>query len=103
MALGKWTNEKQQDLFIAAASLPRSPGHPFYQALNRLLAEAGFDAYVEELRAPLYKEGGRPGVPPGVFFRMLFVGYFVSVRRQREQAVDPTRAIAKLATCAEST
>jgi hypothetical protein len=27
----------------------------------------------------------------------------VSVRRQREQAVDPTRAIAKLATCAEST
>ncbi|MFN6193227.1 MAG: hypothetical protein ACK5BN_22850, partial [Planctomycetota bacterium] len=59
MALGKWTNEKQQDLFIAAASLPRSPGHPFYQALNRLLAEAGFDAYVEELCAPLYKEGGR--------------------------------------------
>lgn len=30
-------------------------------------------------------------------------GNAVSVRRQREQAVDPTRAIAKLATCAEST
>lgn len=83
MALGKWTNEKQQDLFIAAASLPRSPGHPFYQALNRLLAEAGFDAYVEELCAPLYKEGGRPGVPPGVFFRMLFVGYFEGIDSQR--------------------
>ena len=27
----------------------------------------------------------------------------VSVRRQREQAMDPTRAIAKLARCAEST
>ena len=30
MALGKWTNEKQQDLFIAAADMPRSPGHPLY-------------------------------------------------------------------------
>lgn len=69
MALGKWTNEKQQDLFIAAASLPPSPGHPFYQALNRLLAEVGFDAYVEEHCGPLCKEGGRSGVPPGVFFR----------------------------------
>jgi hypothetical protein len=69
MALGKWTNEKLRDLFIAVAILPRSPGHPFYQVLNRLLAVAWLDVYVEELCEPLYKEGGRPGVPPGVFFR----------------------------------
>lgn len=80
MALGKWTNEKQQGLFIAVASLPRSPGHTFYQALSRLLAEAGFDAYVEGLCERLYKDGSRPGVPPGVFFVMWFVGCFVSVR-----------------------
>lgn len=83
MALGKWTNEKQKDLFIAATDMPRSPGHPFYVALNRLLAEAKFDAYVEGLCEPLYREGGRPGVPPGVFFRMLFVGYFEGIDSQR--------------------
>jgi transposase len=83
MALGKWTNEKQKDLFIAATDMPRSPGHPFYVALNKLLAEAKFDAYVEGLCEPLYREGGRPGVPPGVFFRMLFVGYFEGIDSQR--------------------
>lgn len=83
MALGKWTNEKQKDLFIAAPDMPRSPGHPFYVALNKLLVEAKFDAYVEALCEPLYREGGRPGVPPGVFFRMLFVGYFEGIDSQR--------------------
>lgn len=83
MALGKWTSEKQKDLFVAASDMPRSPGHPFYVALNKLLAEAKFDAYVEELCEPLYREGGRPGIPPGVFFRMLFVGYFEGIDSQR--------------------
>lgn len=83
MALGKWTSEKQKDLFVAASDMPRSPGHPFYVALNKLLAEAKFDAYVEELCEPLYREGGRPGCPPGVFFRMLFVGYFEGIDSQR--------------------
>ncbi|MCC7063119.1 MAG: hypothetical protein IT456_09965 [Planctomycetes bacterium] len=46
MARGKWTSEKQKDLFVAASDMPRSPGHPFYVALNKLLAEAKFDAYV---------------------------------------------------------
>ena len=27
--------------------LPKSPGHPFYQKLNGLLAEVGFDDWVE--------------------------------------------------------
>jgi hypothetical protein len=63
------------EAFVAASDLPKSPGHPFYTALNRLLAENGFDALVEKLCAPYYGETmGRPGVPPGVFFRMLFVG-----------------------------
>jgi len=83
MALGKWASEKQKDLFIPATDMPRSPGHPFYVALNKLLAEAKFDTYVEDLCEPLYREGGRPSVPPGVFFRMLFVGYFEGIDSQR--------------------
>lgn len=30
---------------VPTSALPRSPGHPFYAALNKLLAEAKFDAY----------------------------------------------------------
>jgi transposase len=83
MALGRRKQNVQQELMVPTSALPRSPGHPFYVALNRLLAEAKFDAYVESLCEPLYGEGGRPSIPPGVFFRMLFVGYFEGIDSQR--------------------
>ena len=83
MALGKRKRE-QQELLVATTNLPQSPGHPFYEKLNRLLAEAGFDEYVEALCRPYYAEGvGRPGIPPGVYFRMLFMGYFEGLDSQR--------------------
>ena len=66
MALGHRRRERQMEAFVAASDLPKSPGHPFYTALNRLLAENGFDTLVEKLCAPYYAETvGRPGVPPG--------------------------------------
>ena len=83
MALGRRRQNVQQELMVPTSALPRSPGHPFYVALNRLLAEAKFDAHVESLCEPLYREGGRPSIPPGVFFRMLFVGYFEGIDSQR--------------------
>ena len=83
MALGRRREQFQQDLMVPASALPRSPGHPFYAALNRLLSEAKFDAYVEGLCEPLYREGGRPSIPPGVYFRMLFIGYFEGIDSQR--------------------
>lgn len=83
MALGKRKREEQV-LWMATSDLPRSPGHPFYQKLNKLLAEAGFDDDVERLSAPYYAQDvGRPGIPPGVYFRMLFVGYFEGLDSQR--------------------
>ncbi len=84
MALGKRKSEQQEDLFITADRMPRSPGHVFYQKVNRLLAEGGFDRWVEELCEPFYADGrGRPGIPPGVYFRMLLVGYFEGIGSQR--------------------
>ena len=83
MALGRRKQNVQQELMVPTSALPRSPGHPFYVALNKLLAEAKFDAYVEGLCEPLYANGGRPSIPPGVFFRMLFVGYFEGIDSQR--------------------
>ena len=82
MALGK-RRGKQQELLVPTTALPRSPGHPFYSKLNELLASARFDSHVESLCEPYYKKGGRPSIPPGVYFRMLLVGYFEGVDSQR--------------------
>jgi transposase len=83
MALGKRKRE-QQAAWVATTDLPTSPGHPFYQKLNRLLGEAGFDDDVEKLCQPHYADGvGRPGIAPGIYFRMLFIGYFEGLDSQR--------------------
>lgn len=84
MAMGKRDTEQQQDLFITHDKLPRSPGHVFYRKLNQLLAEGGFDRWIEGLCEPYYCQGqGRPSVPPGQYFRMLLVGYFEGINSQR--------------------
>jgi transposase len=72
------------DLVIALKDLPPPPANPFYQRLNALLDEAGFEPFVEDLCRPYYADNfGRPGVPPGVYFRMLFFGYFEGLDSQR--------------------
>jgi len=83
VAMGR-RKTKQPELFVATTHLPVSPGHPFYRKLNVLLAEASFDGFVEKLCAPYYvSHVGRPSIPPGVYFRMLFVGYFEGLSSQR--------------------
>jgi len=84
MGMGRRKRERQQELFIPADKL-ESPGHPFYRKLNRLLADADFDAFVEAACKPFYKDAacGRPSLAPGVYFRMLFVGYFEGIDSQR--------------------
>lgn len=64
-------------MWIATHTLPRSPGHPFYLALNRALDAEGFDAFVEAQCAPFYAaKVGRPSLLPGRYFRLLLIGYF---------------------------
>lgn len=83
MALGRRRRE-EQEAWVATTDLPKSPGHVFYRKLNQLLAEADFDSFVEGLCQPHYAdEVGRPGIPPGVYFRMLLVGYFEGIGSQR--------------------
>ena len=84
MSLGRHKEEQQQDLWVATADLPRSEGHVFYRKLNGLLRDAGFDHFVETLCESHYHDTqGRPGIPPGVYFRMLVVGYFEGIGSQR--------------------
>lgn len=84
MALGKRETDQQQEFWVSAVDLPKAPGHPFYMKLNELLAEAAFDSWVEGLCQEYYANGkGRPSIPPGVYFRMLLVGYFEGLGSQR--------------------
>lgn len=83
MALRKRKSEEQQELWVATSLVQKAPGHVFYERLNELLADAEFDGFVEQLVAPYYLEGGRPGIAPGVYFRMLFIGYFEGIDSQR--------------------
>ena len=84
MALGRRRSSHQGELFVTSADLPQSPGHAFYDRLNELLALADFDRFVEDLCRPHYAdEVGRPSLPPGTYFRMLFVGYFEGIDSQR--------------------
>jgi transposase len=83
MGMGRRRRETQGELWIAASDAARTPRHVFYQKLNELLAEAGFDAVVEELCESSYAKNGRPSIPPGVYFRMLLVGYFEGIDSQR--------------------
>ena len=83
MALGKRKTE-QQGLWVVTTDLPKSPGHPFYLKLNQLLAEAKFDPWIENLCQPYYAAVmGRPSIPPGVYFRMILMGYFEGIASQR--------------------
>lgn len=83
MAMGRRKVDRQEAMWIPAGSVT-SPGHPFYRALNRLLAAHGFDRHVEGLCERFYAKGnGRPGTPPGVYFRLLLVGYFEGIGSER--------------------
>jgi transposase len=85
MAMGK-RKRRQESLFITTDNLPRSDGHPFYQRLNALLAAAGFDRWIEARCGQYYAQDetrGQPSIPPGVYFRMLLVGYFEDISSQR--------------------
>src|SRR3954451_25424129 len=83
MALGR-QGGRQTDLMVGWAELPRSPGHAFYDRLQEVLVEAGFDGFAENQCAPYYaSKRGRPSLPPGRYFRMHLIGYFEGIDSER--------------------
>ena len=85
MAMGRRRKRvRQEGLWTPTAALPGSASHPFYQRLNQILDEKKFDEYVEEICKDFYAdEVGRPGVAPGIYFRLLMVGYFEGIDSER--------------------
>lgn len=85
MAMGR-KRPVQQPLFVRSDELAGAPRHRFYEKLNELLDGAGFDAFVEQLCAPFFAAEGKAGrisTRPGVYFRMLFIGYFEGIESER--------------------
>src|ERR1700688_8942 len=85
MAMGRRKRRvRQEGLWIPAPVLPVGASHPFYQRLNQILDEKKFDEYVEGICEPFYAdEVGRPGLAPGIYFRLLMVGYFEGIDSER--------------------
>lgn len=85
MAMGRRKKrERQEKLWTPTAALPVGASHPFYERLNRILDEKKFDEYLEALCEDFYAgEVGRPGLSPGIYFRLLMVGYFEGIDSER--------------------
>lgn len=76
--------EQQEELWVAQASLAKGASHPFYQRLNQLLEESRFDEFVEGRCRQFYAaQRGRPSLVPGVYFRLLLIGYFEGIDSER--------------------
>ena len=85
MAMGRRKDRaRTPGLWIATNELPPTGGHPFYQRLNRVLDEHAFDEFVEAQCAPFYADTlGRPSLTPGMYFRLLLIGYFEGIDSER--------------------
>jgi transposase len=87
MAMGKRRRDRQPTMWVPTTELPTAASHPFYARLNQLLRDHGFDDFAEARCASFYAATmGRPGLAPGIYFRLLLVGYF--------EGLDSERAIA---------
>jgi transposase len=84
MAMGTRRQRERQEPLWYRAELAEAPGHPFYQRLNRVLEAAGFDRFCEQQCTGFYAEKvGRPSLAPGVYFRLMLVGFFEGIDSER--------------------
>jgi transposase len=84
MSMGRRKRDRQATMWVPTTHLPTSASHPFYRRLNELLCEHGFDDVVEGQCVDFYAETmGRLGLPPGIYFRLLLIGYCEGIASER--------------------
>jgi transposase len=84
MAMGKRKRMRQPTMWVTTTDFPTAASHPFYTRLNQLLRQHGFDDFAEAQCATFYAETmGRPGLAPGICFRLLLIGYFEGIDSER--------------------
>jgi len=75
--------ERQEELWYRS-ELPEAPGHPFYKRLNEVLDRDGFDRFCEGRCREFYHEKlGRPSLAPGLYFRLMMIGFFEGIDSER--------------------
>jgi len=75
---------KQESLWVSTDEVARSQGHPFYCKVNEVLEKHQVDRRLERLCSRFYRPiFGRPSMAPGVYFRMLLIGYFEGLDSER--------------------
>jgi transposase len=83
MAMGK-RKAKQESLWVSTEELARPQGHPFYRKVNEVLEQHKLDQRLEHLCRRFYKPVfGRPSMAPGVYFRLLLIGFFEGIDSER--------------------
>src|SRR4051794_11328808 len=84
MAMGTRKGRERQEEIWYRSELAEAPGHPFYRRLEGKLKEAGFDKFCEEECERYYADGvGRPSLVPGVYFRLMLIGFFEGIDSER--------------------
>src|SRR5216683_2510720 len=84
MAMGTRKHRQRQEGLWYRSELPEAPGHPFYQRLNQVLDKAGFDEFCESRCRKFYHEKlGRPSLVPGMYFRLMLIGFFEGIDSER--------------------
>lgn len=76
----------QDEFWVQSKKLPKSTADPFYRKLERTLEQLGFAQGVREICRPAYadeEKGGRPGIDPAVYFKMLIIGFFENLPSER--------------------
>jgi transposase len=80
---------EQKEFWVVADRLPKASPSRFYELLNGTLEAMGFAEEVWQICAPAYaeeKRGGRPGIDPVVYFKMLMIGFFEGIESERQIA-----------------
>jgi transposase len=84
MAMGTRKKRERQEALWYDGELAVTPGHPFYSRLNEVLDKAGFDRFCEECCVGFYHAKlGRPSLPPGLYFRIMMIGFFEGLDSER--------------------
>jgi len=78
--------ERQQEMWVVAGKLPAATPDSFYKRVNGTLQQMEFAPQVWAICKPAYAEaakGGRPGIDPVVYLKMLMVGFFENIGSER--------------------
>ncbi|MGL4400006.1 MAG: transposase [Luteolibacter sp.] len=81
--------DSQPQFWVETKRLPKATASTFYRKLDETLSQIGFTEGVREICKPAYADaakGGRPGIDPAVYFKMLMIGFFENLPSERSIA-----------------